>query len=59
MDNQENEKLIREEKEPNLEAPEGKILAVGDMFRGPYTGIASEIDLRNPGSSLRRKTNRS
>ena len=35
------------EKEPLFEAPDGKILAVGDMFRGPYTGVSSVIDLND------------
>jgi hypothetical protein len=35
------------EKKPFFEAPDNKILAVGDMFRGPYTGISSVIDLND------------
>lgn len=34
---------------PIFDAPDEKIF--GDMFRGPYTGITSEIDLNNPGKS--------
>jgi hypothetical protein len=37
---------------PLFGAPDGKILATGDMFRGPYTGITSDIDLNNPGNKL-------
>ena len=37
---------------PLFEAPDGKILATGDMFRGPSTGITSEFDLNNPGRKL-------
>lgn len=47
-------KKARENQEntPLFEAPDRKILAVGDMFRGPYTGITSDIDLNNPGRKL-------
>ncbi|MEW8985804.1 MAG: hypothetical protein AB2401_02130 [Bacillus sp. (in: firmicutes)] len=41
-----------EEKVPLFEAPDGKILATGDMFRGPSTGFISDLDLNNPGSKL-------
>ncbi|GKU84782.1 hypothetical protein [Niallia sp. NCCP-28] len=37
---------------PFFEAPDRKILATGDMFRGPYTGISSDMDLNNPGKKL-------
>lgn len=37
---------------PFFEAPDKKILATGDMFRAPYTGISSDIDLNNPGQRL-------
>ncbi|GLB58629.1 hypothetical protein [Cytobacillus sp. NCCP-133] len=40
---------------PLFETPDGKIMATGDMFRGPYTGISSEIDLNNPGNKLSKK----
>ncbi|WP_026584935.1 hypothetical protein [Bacillus sp. J33] len=57
MGNKEEEFLLNEAnknqvKIPLFEAPEGKIMAIGDMFRGPYTGISSEIDLNNPGNKL-------
>lgn len=41
-----------QEKAPLFDAADGKILAVGDMFRGPYTGITSDIALNNPGKRL-------
>ncbi|MFE8698143.1 hypothetical protein ACFYKT_17620 [Cytobacillus sp. FJAT-53684] len=47
-----NEALKNETKTPLFEAPDGKILAVGDLFRGPSTGITSDIDLNNPGRKL-------
>ncbi|MBU8879872.1 hypothetical protein BGM26_12815 [Bacillus sp. FJAT-29790] len=47
-----NEAAKNEVKIPLFEAPDGKILATGEMFRGPYTGINSEIDLNNPGRKL-------
>ncbi len=47
-----NEANKNQVKIPLFEAPEGKIMAIGDMFRGPYTGISSEIDLNNPGNKL-------
>ena len=37
---------------PFFEAPDKKILATGDMFRGPYMGISSDMDLNNPGQKL-------
>ncbi|MDF2904128.1 MAG: hypothetical protein K0S25_1766 [Bacillus sp. (in: firmicutes)] len=40
------------EKAPLFEAPDRKILATGDMFRGPSTGITSDLDLDNPGRNL-------
>ncbi len=57
MSNKEEEYLINEAtkdeiKTPLFEAPDGKILAVGDLFRGPSTGISSDIDLNNPGRKL-------
>ncbi|WP_313799390.1 hypothetical protein [Cytobacillus sp.] len=57
MSNKEEEYLIHEAakneiKTPLFEAPDGKILAVGDLFRGPSTGITSNIDLNNPGKRL-------
>jgi hypothetical protein len=59
MSNKEEEKLLRENKTevgaPYFEAPDKKILATGDMFRGPYTGVTSEIDLDNPGRPLNKK----
>lgn len=42
----------KEEREPLFEAPDGKILATGDMFRGPSTGFTSDLDLNNPGLKL-------
>lgn len=59
MGNKEEEILLNEasKKEiriPLFEAPDGKIMATGDMFRGPYTGISSDIDLNNPGNKLSR-----
>lgn len=60
MSNQEEEKLIKEAnaklgRDPFFEAPDGKILATGDSFRGPYTGITSDLDLDNPGQSRLKK----
>lgn len=60
MSNKEEEYLINEAtkneiKTPLFEAPDGKILAVGDLFRGPSTGISSDIDLNNPGRKLEEK----
>ncbi|MGD6944141.1 hypothetical protein ACQCT6_19270 [Cytobacillus gottheilii] len=60
MSNQEEEYLLNEAnksqtKIPIFDAPDGKIMATGDMFRGPYTGVTSEIDLNNPGQKLVRK----
>lgn len=57
MSNKEEELLLNKAsknkgKTPIFDAPEGKILAIGDMFRGPYTGITSDIDLENPGQKL-------
>ncbi|RBP86434.1 hypothetical protein DFO70_12642 [Cytobacillus firmus] len=57
MSNKEEEFLLNEASKneiriPLFEAPDGKIMAIGDMFRGPYTGISSEIDLNNPGNKL-------
>jgi len=37
---------------PLFEAPDEKILATGDMFRGPSTGFTSDLDLSNPGRNL-------
>lgn len=42
----------KEVKVPIFGPPDGKILAVGDLFRGPSTGISSELDLNNPGNKL-------
>lgn len=60
MSNQEEEYLLNEANKnkiriPIFDAPDGKIMATGDMFRGPYTGISSEIDLNNPGQKLNKK----
>lgn len=60
MSNKEEEYLINEAtkneiKTPLFEAPDGKILAVGDLFRGPSTGISLDIDLNNPGRKLEEK----
>jgi hypothetical protein len=60
LSNKEEEFLLNEAnkdqmKIPIFEAPDGKIMATGDMFRGPYTGISSEIDLNNPGNKLSEK----
>ena len=57
MSKEEDEFLLREfekkeEKVPIFGPPDGKILAVGELFRGPSTGITSEIDLNNPGRKL-------
>ncbi|MCA1042613.1 hypothetical protein LCM00_24315 [Bacillus infantis] len=62
MANQEEEFLLREKqgtggKLPLFGPADGKILATGDMFRGPYTGITSDIDLNNPGNRLQNKKN--
>lgn len=37
---------------PLFEAPDRKILATADLFRGPYTGFTSDFDLNNPGRNL-------
>jgi hypothetical protein len=60
MANQEEQFLLRERQEAGERLPlfgpaDGKVLATGDMFRGPYTGIASDIDLDNPGNRLQKK----
>ena len=47
-----NEAAKKEVKTPIFGPPDGKILAVGDLFRGPSTGITSELDLNNPGNKL-------
>jgi hypothetical protein len=56
MANKEEEFLLRQAGEdtkvPLFEAADGKILATGDMFRGPSTGVSSEFDLNNPGNKL-------
>ncbi|EIJ79364.1 hypothetical protein PB1_17444 [Bacillus methanolicus PB1] len=46
---------LPEEIKPYFEAPNGKIFATGDQFRGLYTGIYSEFDLDNPGRPFRKK----
>ncbi|MEH7124208.1 hypothetical protein V7122_05985 [Bacillus sp. JJ1532] len=63
MSNKEEEFLIKEAskdevKVPLFGPPDGKIIAVGEMFRGPSTGITSEFDLDNPGRKLREKDER-
>ncbi|AIE61138.1 hypothetical protein [Bacillus methanolicus] len=61
MTNEEEKKLMQEHPEeikPFFEAPDGKILAIGDQFRGPYTGIFSDFDLENPSRPLRKKDDR-
>ncbi|EWG10654.1 hypothetical protein [Cytobacillus firmus] len=63
MSNKEEEHLLNEASKeeiriPLFEAPDGKIMATGDMFRGPYTGISSDIDLNNPGNKLSREEER-
>ncbi|MDE3840015.1 hypothetical protein C0966_11650 [Bacillus methanolicus] len=61
MTNEEDKKLMQEHPEeikPYFEAPDRKILAIGDQFRGPYTGITSEFDLDNPNRSLPKKDDR-
>ncbi len=40
---------------PLFDAADGKILATGDMFRGPSTGFTSDLDLNNPGRNLPKK----
>ncbi|WP_445489300.1 hypothetical protein [Niallia sp. 03133] len=55
MSKSEEEYLLEQNKEeisPFFEAPDKKILATGDLFRGPDTGITSNIDLNNPGQKL-------
>lgn len=42
----------KQDKVPLFDAPDGKILATGDMFRGPSTGFTSDLDLSNPGRNL-------
>lgn len=57
MSKEEDEYLAREAaknvvKVPIFGPPDGKILAVGEIFRGPSTGMTSELDLNNPGNKL-------
>jgi hypothetical protein len=56
MANKEEEYLLKQAggdtKVPLFEAADGKILATGDLFRGPYTGFTSDLDLNNPGNKL-------
>ncbi|MBP3039790.1 hypothetical protein J9303_09865 [Bacillaceae bacterium Marseille-Q3522] len=49
------EKNLKKEETPIFNAPDHKILATGEMFRGPSTGITSDIDLDNPGRKLPEK----
>ncbi|SFB18575.1 MULTISPECIES: hypothetical protein [unclassified Bacillus (in: firmicutes)] len=62
MANKEEEFLLREKElelgTPLFDTPDGKILAVGDMFRGPSPGFLSEIDLNNPGQKLKERDER-
>ncbi|KAB2338929.1 hypothetical protein F7731_05140 [Cytobacillus depressus] len=60
MSNQEEEYLINEAtknevKVPLFGPPDGKIIATGEMFRGPSTGFISDIDLENPGRKFEKK----
>ncbi|MBS4191811.1 hypothetical protein KHA94_16605 [Bacillus sp. FJAT-49705] len=60
MSNKEEDFLIKEAtkneiKIPLFGPPDGKIIATGEMFRGPSTGITSEFDLENPGRQLAEK----
>ena len=60
MDIKEEEYLLNEAskgevKVPIFGPPDGKILAIGDMFNGPSPGIFSDIDLNNPGKKLEEK----
>jgi hypothetical protein len=59
MANKEEEFLLEQaggnDKVPLFEAADGKILATGDLFRGPSTGFTSELDLNNPGNKLPEK----
>lgn len=50
-----NEAAKKEVKIPIFGPPDGKIIAVGDLFRGPSTGVTSEFDLNNPGNKLHEK----
>lgn len=57
MTEQPGEKLENNTKDPVplFDAADGKILATGDMFRGPSTGFTSDLDLNNPGRNLPEK----
>ncbi|QED49075.1 hypothetical protein [Cytobacillus dafuensis] len=60
MSNREEDFLIKEAtkneiKIPVFGPPDGKIMATGEIFRGPSTGITSEFDLENPGRKLLEK----
>jgi len=54
LSNKEEEYLIKkhsknEVKTPIFGPPDGKIIAAGELFRGPSTGITSEMDLQDAG----------
>lgn len=55
MSNKEEEFLLSEAKPSFFEVTDGSSAPIGDLFRGPSTGITSELDLKNPGRSLERK----
>lgn len=63
MSNKEEEYLINEaskneESVPLFGPPDRKIIATGELFRGPSTGITSAFDLKNPGRNLPEKDER-
>lgn len=60
MSNNEEEYLINEASKNDVPTslfgpPDGKIIATGELFRGPSTGITSAFDLENPGRNLPKK----
>ncbi|MBY0122867.1 hypothetical protein [Bacillus sp. S/N-304-OC-R1] len=60
MSNKEEEFLLNEASRnevpnPLFGPPDGKMIATGELFRGPSTGITSAFDLENPGRNLPEK----
>ena len=54
LSNKEEEYLLKEAAkdevpDPIFGPPDRKIMATGELFRGPSTGIISEFDIENPG----------
>ncbi|MBP2243016.1 hypothetical protein J2Z40_003598 [Cytobacillus eiseniae] len=63
MSNKEEEYLLNEAnknegKTPIFGPPDGKILATGDLFRGPSTGFTSDFDPNNSGNNMKKKDER-